>query len=102
MHIPNINFTTEEEFIDQMYENAHDINVRMLIAIEMAMLIYDYEPVIAYLNDDYELRLEHTEWINNLERTLEYFEGTEEYDKCIETVTLLKKVKTFLGKDLVN
>jgi hypothetical protein len=32
----------------------------------------------------------------------EYFEYTEDYDMCKKVVTLTNKVKTFLGKDLVN
>lgn len=85
-----------------MHANALDINLRILDAIETALLTYEIDPVIAYLNEDYELRLDRTEWINNLEHVLEYFEAIEDYNKCTAVVTLLKKVKTFLGKDLVN
>tara|TARA_R100001244_G_C5085874_1_gene115162 strand:+ start:95 stop:352 length:258 start_codon:yes stop_codon:yes gene_type:complete len=85
-----------------MHDHALDINLRILDAIETALLTYESDPLIAYLNDDYELRLDSTEWINNLEHVLKYFEAIEDYDKCTMVVTLLNKVKTFLGKDLVN
>jgi len=100
--IPNIYFETEQEFIEQMYVNAYVINLRILEAIELGIVLNELDPIIAYLNDDYELRLEHTDWINNLERVLEYFEEMEEYNRCTSIVKLSKKVKTFLGKDLVN
>tara|TARA_B100000497_G_C7401036_1_gene254117 strand:- start:201 stop:506 length:306 start_codon:yes stop_codon:yes gene_type:complete len=100
--IPNIHFESEEEFIEQMYEHAHVINISTMDAIEMAMLTYESDPVIAHLNDDYELRLESGEWLTNLDRVREYFEYTEDYDMCKKVVTLTNKVKTFLGKDLVN
>ena len=102
MQIPNIIFTTEEEFLEQMQEHAHAIHIRILDAIEVAMLTYEPDPLIAYLNDDFEMRLPMTDWIRNLEQTLLFFEAEEDYDKCQDVVDLTKKVKTFLGKDLVN
>ena len=100
--IPNLQFTTEEEFLEQMQEHARAIHIRIMEAIEIALLTGDTDPLIAFLNDDYEMHLPITDWIRNLEQTLLYFEAEEDYDKCQEVVSLTKKVKTFLGKDLVN
>jgi len=102
MDIPNLYFETKEEFLEQLEVHAHVINLHVLAALEVAMLINEFDPIIAYLNDEYELRLEHTDWIGNLENTLVYFEEIEDYDTCETVITLLKKVETFLGKDLVN
>tara|TARA_R110000744_G_scaffold44168_1_gene98680 strand:+ start:131 stop:439 length:309 start_codon:yes stop_codon:yes gene_type:complete len=102
MDIPNIYFESKDEFIEQMNVHAHTINLHMIATLEVAILINEYDPIIAYLNDDYELRLEHTDWITNLENTLIYFEEIEDYVTCDIVVTLIKKVETFLGKDLVN
>ena len=100
--IPNLQFTTEEEFLEQMQKHAYAIHIRILDAIEIALLTGETDPLIAFLNDDYEMHLPITDWIRNLEQTLMYFEAQEEYDKCQDVVDLTKKVKTFLGKDLVN
>ena len=100
--IPNLQFTTEEEFLEQMQEHAYAIHIRILDAIEIALLTGETDPLIAFLNDDYEMHLPITDWIRNLEQTLLYFETEEDYDKCQDVVDLIKKVKTFLGKDSVN
>ena len=100
--IPNLQFTTEEEFLEQMQTHAYAIHIRILDAIEIALLTGETDPLIAFLNDDFEMHLPITDWIRNLEQTLLYFEATEEYDMCKKVVTLTNKVKTFLGKDLVN
>ena len=102
MQIPNIIFTTEEEFLEQMQEHSRAIHIRILDAIEIALLTGETEPLIAFLNDDYEMHLPIKDWIRNLEQTLLYFEAEEDYDKCQDVVDLTNKVKTFLGKDLVN
>ena len=100
--IPNLQFTTEEEFLEQMQTHAYAIHIRILDAIEIALLTGETDPLIAFLNDDYEMHLPITDWIRNLEQTLLYFETEEDYDKCQDVVDLIKKVKTFLGKDSVN
>jgi hypothetical protein len=100
--IPNLQFSTEDEFLEQMQEHAHAIHARILDAIEVSMLTGETDPLIAFLNDDYEMRLPIIDWIRNLEQTLMYFESVEDYDTCQDVVDLIKKVKTFLGKDLVN
>ena len=100
--IPNLQFTTEEEFLEQMQEHAYAIHIRILDAIEIALLTGETDPLIAFLNDDYEMHLPVKDWIRNLEQTLLYFEAEEDYDRCKDVVTLTNKVKTFLGKDLVN
>jgi len=100
--IPNLQFTTEEEFLEQMQEHAYAIHIRILDAIEIALLTGETDPLIAFLNDDYEMHLPIKDWIRNLEQTLLYFEAEEDYDRCKDVVTLTNKVKTFLGKDLVN
>ena len=100
--IPNLQFESEDEFLEQMQEHARAIHVRIMDAIDVSLLTGETDPLIAYLNGDYEMRLPIVDWLRNLEQTLMYFEMIEEYDKCQEVVELTKKVKTFLGKDLVN
>ena len=100
--IPNLQFSTEDEFLEQMQEHAYAIHIRIMDAIDVSLLTGETDPLIAYLNDDYEMRLPIIDWLRNLEQTLMYFEAVEEYDKCQEVVELTKKVETFLGKDLVN
>ena len=100
--IPNLQFESEDEFLEQMQEHAHAIHVRIMDAIDVSLLTGETDPLIAYLNSDYEMRLPIVDWLRNLEQTLMYFEMVEEYDKCQDVVDLTKKVKTFLGKDLVN
>ena len=100
--IPNLQFESEDEFLEQMQEHARAIHVRIMDAIDVSLLTGETDPLIAYLNGDYEMRLPIVDWLRNLEQTLMYFEMVEEYDKCQEVVELTKKVKTFLGKDLVN
>ena len=100
--IPNIQFESEDEFLEQMQEHARAIHVRIMDAIDVSLLTGETDPLIAYLNGDYEMRLPIVDWLRNLEQTLMYFEMVEEYDKCQEVVELTNKVKTFLGKDLVN
>ena len=100
--IPNLQFSTEDEFLEQMQEHAYAIHIRILDAIEVSMLTGETDPLIAYLNGDYEMRLPIVDWLRNLEQTLMYFESIEDYDTCQDVVDLTKKVETFLGKDLVN
>jgi hypothetical protein len=100
--IPNLHFSTEEEFLEQMQEHEHAIHTRILDAVEVALLTRETDLLIAFLNDDYEMRLPITDWLTNLEQTLAYFEALEDYTKCKEIVNLTNNVKTFLGKDLDN
>ena len=102
MIIPNLQFETEAEFLEQMQEHSHDIHLRIMEAIDIALLTGETDPLIAFLNDDYEMRLPINDWIRNLEQTLLYFEAIEDYDQCKLVVALTNKVKTFLGKDLAN
>ena len=51
--------------------------------------------VIAYLETDddvAELGAPNDIWVDNLEKTLDYFEEIEDYTRCQEVVQLIKKL----------
>tara|TARA_R100001015_G_C4515313_1_gene85816 strand:- start:39 stop:332 length:294 start_codon:yes stop_codon:yes gene_type:complete len=96
MKIPTIKYKSESEFRMEMDKHAYDIHMRTLYGIKKALnnnLIY---VVIAYLEtDDHvaELGAPDDIWIDNLEKTLSYFEEIEDYERCQEVVELIEKLK---------
>ena len=87
MHIPTIKYESEEQFRTAMDEHAYDIHMRTLYGIKEALRIKEDYIVIAYLetNDHVaELGAPYDIWIDNLEKSLDYFEEIEDYTRCQE------------------
>ena len=96
MYIPTIKYESEEQFRMSMDKNAYDIHMRTLYGIKEALRIKEDYIVIAYLetNDHQaELGAPSDIWIDNLEKSLDYFEEIEDYKRCQEVVDLIKILK---------
>jgi hypothetical protein len=96
MYIPTIKYESQEQFTTAMSEHAHDIHMRTLYGIENAFNTDNDYVIIAYLETDNavaELGVPDDVWIDNLEKSLDYFEEIEDYTKCQEVVQLIKKLK---------
>ena len=96
MKIPTIKYESESQFRTAMDKHAHDIHTRTLYGIKEALRIKEDYVVIAYLetNDHVaELGAPDDIWIDNLEKSLDYFEEIEDYTRCQEVVDLIKILK---------
>ena len=96
MKIPTIKYESKEQFATAMADHAHDIHMRTLYGIDKAFNTNNDYVTIAYLETDdtvAELGAPEDIWIDNLERTLDYFEEIEDYTRCQEVVQLIKKLK---------
>ena len=96
MKIPTIKYNSEEQFRTALDNNAYDIHMRTLYGIDKAFNTNDDYVTIAYLETDNhvaELGIPDDVWIDNLEKSLDYFEEIEDYTKCQEVVQLIKKLK---------
>ena len=96
MHIPTIKYKSEEQFRTAMDEHAYDIHMRTLYGIKEALRIKEDYIVIAYLEtQDHvaELGAPNDIWIDNLGKSLDYFEEIEDYKRCQEVVDLIKILK---------
>ena len=97
MKIPTIKYESEEHFATAMSNHAYDIHMRTLYAINKALNTNNDYVTIAYIeSDDHtaELGAPDDIWIDNLEKSLDYFEEIEDYSKCQEVVELIKKLNT--------
>ena len=95
MKIPTIKYESESQFRTAMEDHAHDINMRTLYGIKEALQSKEDYIVIAYLETDddvAELGAPNDIWVDNLEKTLDYFEEIEDYTRCQEVVQLIKKL----------
>ena len=93
MKIPTIKYESESQFRTAMDKHAYDIHTRTLYGIKEALRIKEDYVVIAYLetNDHVaELGAPDDIWIDNLEKSLDYFEEIEDYTRCQEVVDLIK------------
>ncbi len=96
MHIPTIKYESQEQFRTAMDNNAYDIHMRTLYGIKEALRIKEDYVTIAYLEtEDHvaELGAPNDIWVDNLEKTLDYFEEIEDYTRCQEVVELIKILK---------
>jgi hypothetical protein len=96
MHIPTIKYESQEQFRSAMDNNAYDIHMRTLYGIKEALRIKEDYVTIAFLEtDDHvaELGAPNDIWVDNLEKTLDYFEEIEDYTRCQEVVDLIKILK---------
>jgi hypothetical protein len=96
MKVPHIKYESEEQFRTAMDKHAREIHTRTLYAINKALKTNEDYVVIAYLEtDDHvaELGAPDDIWIDNLEKSLDYFEEIEDYIKCQEVVQLIKKLQ---------
>ena len=96
MNIPTIKFKTDEQFREEMDNNAYDIHMRTLYGIDYAFNTNeDYVTIAIIQTDTHESEIGAPEdvWIDNLEKSLDYFEEIEDYTKCQEVVQLLKKLR---------
>ena len=96
MNIPTLKFETDEQFTTAMSNNAHDIHLRTLYGIDYAYNTNeDYVTIAVVLTNDFESELGAPKdvWIDNLEKSLDYFEEIEDYTKCQEVVQLLEKLR---------
>ena len=93
---PILKFNNDTEFHQALSDNAYEIHVRTLYAIDYAYNTnFDEEITIAYLNDkDTILGCPPESWIDNLQMSLEYFINIEEYEKCSEVKQLLDKLQS--------
>ena len=79
-----------------MDTHAYEIHMRTLYGIKEALRIKEDYIVIAYLetNDHVaELGAPNDIWIDNLGKSLDYFEEIEDYKRCQEVVDLIKILK---------
>ena len=96
MHIPTIKYESESQFRTAMDKHAHEIHMRTLYGIKEALQSKEDYIVIAYLETDdtvAELGAPDDIWIDNLEKSLDYFEEIEDYTRCQEVVDLIKKLQ---------
>ena len=96
MKIPTIKYNSEEQFRTALDNNAYDIHMRTLYAINKALNTNNDYVTIAYIeSDDHtaELGAPDDIWIDNLEKSLDYFEEIEDYKRCQEVVDLIKILK---------
>jgi hypothetical protein len=96
MHIPTIKYESEEQFRSAMDKHAYEIHMRTLYGIKEALRIKEDYIVIAYLEtQDHvaELGAPNDIWIDNLGKSLDYFEEIEDYKRCQEVVDLIKILK---------
>jgi len=95
MYIPTIIFESDEQFSTAMADNAYDIHMRTLYGIDNAYNTNnDYVTIAIVQTGDKEAELGSPRevWIDNLQGTLTYFEGIEDYTRCQEVVQLIKKL----------
>ena len=92
---PMLKFDTDTQFRQALSDNAHKIHMRTLYAIKYAYdTKFNGDITIAFLNDeDTLLQCSPTEWITNLQSTLDYFVEVEEYEKCSETKELIDNLQ---------
>ena len=96
MNIPTLKFETDEQFTTAMSNNEHDIHMRTLYGIDYAFNTNeDYVTIAIIQTDTHESEIGAPEdvWIDNLEKSLDYFEEIEDYTKCQEVVQLLEKLR---------
>jgi len=97
MYIPTIKYESESQFTTAMDRHAYEIHMRTLYGIKEALRIKEDYIVIAYLEtEDHvaELGAPNDIWIDNLGKSLDYFEEIEDYKRCQEVVDLIKKLNT--------
>ena len=92
----NINFETEVEFRQKMVEHEYEIHSNMIYAIDHSHTMGSDEAIIATLNEHDVMGIPKDAWVDNLTHTLEYFEGIEDYEKCIEIKQLITKLNIFI------
>ena len=92
---PTLKFETDTEFHQELSKYEHEIHMRTLYAIKYAYdTKFNGDITIAFLNDeDTLLQCSPTEWITNLQSTLDYFVEVEEYEKCSETKELIDNLQ---------
>ena len=96
MYIPTIKYESESQFRSAMDTHAYEIHMRTLYGIKEALRIKEDYIVIAYLETDNhvaELGAPNDIWIDNLGKSLDYFEEIEDYKRCQEVVDLIKILK---------
>ena len=91
---PMLKFDNDTQFHQQLAEYEHEIHIRTFKAIKYAMDTgYDEDITIAFLNDeDTILGIPPEVWYDNLELSMEYFIGIEDYEICSLIKDLLKKL----------
>ena len=97
MKIPTIKYKSESEFRMEMDKHAYEIHMRTLYGIKEALRIKEDYIVVAYLetnNHVAELGAPDDIWIDNLGKSLDYFEEIEDYERCQEVVDLIKRLKS--------
>jgi hypothetical protein len=78
-----------------MDKHAFEIHMRTLYGIKEALRIKEDYITIAYLETNEhvaELGAPKDIWIDNLGKSLDYFEEIEDYKRCQEVVELIKKL----------
>jgi hypothetical protein len=88
----NINFETESEFRQKMLDHAYEIHSNTLYAIDQSYNMDLNEAIIATLNDTDVMGIPKDAWVDNLDHSLGYFEGIEDYEKCAEIKQLINKL----------
>ena len=93
---PLLKFDTDTEFRQALSDNAHKIHMRTLYAIKYAYdTKFNDEITIAFLNDeDTILGCPPEVWVDNLEKTMEYFIEIEDYERCQEVKELIDNLQS--------
>ncbi len=93
---PLLEFDTDTEFRQALSNNAHAIHMRTLYAIKYAYdTKFNDEITIAFLNnEDTILGCPPEVWIDNLEKTMEYFIEIEDYERCQEVKELINNLQS--------
>ena len=91
---PMLKFDNDTQFHQQLAEYEHEIHIRTFKAIKYALDTgFDEDITIAFLNDeDTILGIPPEVWHDNLELSMQYFIGIEDYKICSQIKDLLGKL----------
>ena len=92
----NINFETESEFRQKMSDHAYEIHSNTIYIIAQSHIMGLDEAIIATLNDTDVMGIPKDAWLDNLNHSLEFFVGVEDYEKCEEIKQLINKLSRFI------
>jgi hypothetical protein len=89
-----LNFEGSKDFEKVMEEYSHNIHTRTISEINKAIKDKNEYVIIAYLNSrENILGIVDEEFLIHVEKSREYFEEVEDYEKCSECIKLEKKIK---------
>tara|TARA_R110002020_G_scaffold40355_1_gene119329 strand:+ start:351 stop:659 length:309 start_codon:yes stop_codon:yes gene_type:complete len=92
-------FKLSSEDIDDFLENKKWLIHSLIIKGIKKCMDEGLDEIIIFriinLSEDYLMTttLKKVEWVNSLNKCLEFYKGIEEYEKCLEIQKLLKKIE---------